>query len=155
MENTTKPNEDDILGKKVYLPPKREGIRKTVIFDLDETLIHCNDNPENPCDIKVPIKFTGGDIVQAGLIIRPFAKEILKELSKHYEVVIFTASHACYANIVLNLLDPEHKYISYRLFREHCIKTKEGIFIKDLRVISNRKLKDMVIIDNAFYSYGF
>lgn len=155
MENTPKPSEDDILGKKVYLPPKREGIKKTVIFDLDETLIHCNDNPSNPCDIKVPIKFTGGDIIQAGLIIRPYAKEILELMSQHYEVVVFTASHACYANIVLNILDPQNKFISYRLFREHCIKTKEGIFIKDLRVISNRKLKDMVIIDNAFYSYGF
>ena len=155
MQNTPKPSEDDILDKKVYLPPMRDGIKKTVIFDLDETLIHCNDDPRHPCDIKVPIKFSGGDVVQAGLIIRPFAKEILQNLSKHYEVVVFTASHACYANIVLNLLDPENKYISYRLFRENCIKTKEGIFIKDLRVISNRKMKNMVIVDNAFYSYGF
>lgn len=155
MKNNTKPDEDEILGKKVYLPPKREGISKTIIFDLDETLIHCNDDPTQPCDIKVPIKFTGGDVIQAGLTIRPYAKEILKILSQHYEIVVFTASHACYANIVLNILDPENKFISYRLFRDHCMKTKEGIFIKDLRIISNRKMKDMLIVDNAFYSYGF
>lgn len=81
MKNNTKPDEDEILGKKVYLPPKREGISKTIIFDLDETLIHCNDDPTQPCDIKVPIKFTGGDVIQAGLTIRPYAKEILKILS--------------------------------------------------------------------------
>jgi CTD small phosphatase-like protein 2 len=155
MSTCSKPNDDKLLSKKVYLPPKREGIQKTVIFDLDETLIHCNDDPDMSCDVKVPIKFAGGDVVQAGIIIRPFAREILEKLSKHYEIVIFTASHACYANIVLNLLDPENKYISYRLFREHCIKTKEGIFIKDLRIFSNRNLKDLFIVDNAFYSYGY
>jgi len=68
---------------------------------------------------------------------------------------VFTASHPCYANIILNILDPQNEYISYRLFREHCHKTKEGIFVKDLRVISNRNLKDIVIVDNYSYSYGF
>lgn len=155
IQNTQKPSDDVLLDKKVYLPPQQNGDKKTLIFDLDETLIHCNDNPETPCDIKVPIKFTGGDIVEAGLVIRPYAVECLKELSKYYEIVIFTASHSCYANIVLNLLDPENKYITYRLFREHCIKTSEGIFIKDLRVFANRKMKDLIIVDNAFYSFGF
>lgn len=155
IQNTEKPGEDRLLEKKVYLPPQNNKEKKTLIFDLDETLIHCNDNSEAPCDIKVPIKFTGGDIVEAGLVIRPYAVEALRELSKYFEIVIFTASHACYANIVLNLLDPENKYITFRLFREHCFKTKEGIFIKDLRVFANRKMKDLIIIDNAFYSYGF
>lgn len=69
--------------------------------------------------------------------------------------MIFTASHSCYANEVLNVLDPENKYISYRLYRESCIKTEDGIFIKDLRVFGNRQLKDILLVDNAFYSYGF
>ena len=33
--------------------------------------------------------------------------------------------------------------------------TEEGIHIKDLRVISNRKLDDIVIVDNACYSFGY
>lgn len=155
IQNSEKPKDDELLDRKVYLPPQQNGDKKTLIFDLDETLIHCNDNPEAPCDIKVPIKFKGGDVVEAGLVIRPYAVECLQKLSKVFEIVIFTASHSCYANIVLNLLDPENKYITFRLFREHCFKTKEGIFIKDLRVFANRKMKDLIIIDNAFYSFGF
>lgn len=49
--------------------------------------------------------------------------------------MVFTASHSCYANVVLDYLDPNHKYIQYRLFRENCIQTEEGVYIKDLRVI--------------------
>ena len=41
------------------------------------------------------------------------------------------------------------------MYREHCISTKEGVFIKDLRVIKNRELKDMIIVDNAAYSFAF
>lgn len=36
-------------------------------------------------------------IIQAGINIRPFAKEILQEISKYFEVIIFTASHSSYA----------------------------------------------------------
>ena len=41
------------------------------------------------------------------------------------------------------------------MYRDSCIKTEEGVYIKDLRIIKNRKLKDLVIIDNAVYSFGF
>jgi CTD small phosphatase-like protein 2 len=76
-------------------------------------------------------------------------------MSKVYEVMIFTASHSCYANVVLNILDPDNEYITYRLFRDQCLQTNEGIFIKDLRIIANRHLENMLIVDNATYSFGF
>jgi CTD small phosphatase-like protein 2 len=76
-------------------------------------------------------------------------------MSEVYEVMIFTASHSCYANVVLNILDPNNEYITYRLFRDQCLQTNEGIFIKDLRIIANRSLSNMLIVDNATYSFGF
>ncbi len=76
-------------------------------------------------------------------------------MSQYYEIVVFTASHACYANVVLDYLDPNNQYISHRLFRESCIVTEEGVHIKDLRVIGNRNLKDIILVDNAAYSFGF
>ena len=72
-----------------------------------------------------------------------------------YEIIVFTASHSCYANVVLDYIDPNNKLISHRLFRENCIQTEEGVFIKDLRVLSNRSLHEMIIVDNAAYSFGF
>lgn len=76
-------------------------------------------------------------------------------MSKIFEVVIFTASHPSYANKVIDLLDPEGTLISQRLFRNHCHCTEEGIYIKDLRVLRGRDPKNMVIVDNSVYCFGF
>ena len=35
------------------------------------------------------------------------------------------------------------------------METKIGFFIKDLRIIKNRELKDMIIVDNLAHSFGF
>jgi CTD small phosphatase-like protein 2 len=56
---------------------------------------------------------------------------------------------------VLDHLDPGNEFIHHRLFREHCVITEESVYIKDLRVLGNRELKDIVIIDNATYSFGY
>lgn len=81
-------------------------------------------------------------------------QETLQRLSNHFELIAFTASHRCYANKIIDLLDPKNIYFSHRLFRESCFRTKQGIYIKDLRII-NRPLKDVILVDNAAYSYGF
>lgn len=126
-----------------------------MVFDLDETLIHCNESINLPCDVVLPIKFPHGDVIEAGINIRPYAIECLEELSKYYEIIVFTASHSCYANVALDYLDPENKYIHHRLFRDHCVTTEEGLYIKDLRVLANRDLRDVIIVDNAVYSFGY
>ena len=68
---------------------------------------------------------------------------------------VFTASHREYADAVVDLIDPDKTLIQFRLYREHCFQTKEGIFVKDLRVIRNRSLKDLILVDNSVYSFGF
>ena len=92
--------------------------------------------------------------MKAKINVRPYAKNVIKQLSNYFEIIVFTASHGCYANKVLDFLDPKNKYISHRLFRENCVLTEEGIYVKDLRVI-NRKLSDMILVDNALYSFCF
>lgn len=146
--------EDEFLEKKVYLPPKRNKKMKTLVLDLDETLVHCSENIDQSFDILTKIKFTGGETLDCGVNFRPFAPQFLRLLSKIYEIVIFTASHSCYANSILNLLDPSNKYITFRMFRNSCLETEEKIFVKDLRIFANRKLKNIVIVDNACYSYA-
>jgi len=56
---------------------------------------------------------------------------------------------------VLDYLDPKRELIERRLYRDSCMLTEEGVYIKDLRIIKNRNLKEVVIIDNAVYSFGF
>ena len=35
------------------------------------------------------------------------------------------------------------------------METKNGFFIKDLRILKDRKLQDIVIVDNLVHSFGF
>ncbi|OMJ78713.1 hypothetical protein SteCoe_21433 [Stentor coeruleus] len=141
--------------KKIKIPRKKGWEnRKTIVFDLDETLVHCVDDCIETADIVIDIHFPSGEIVKAGVNIRPFAKECLQEASKYFEVIIFTASHKYYADEVLNHLDPQNEYINYRLYRENCILA-EGVHIKDLRILKDRKLKNTVIVDNCAYSFAY
>jgi Dullard-like phosphatase family protein len=152
-----KPTDPAVLAQKRVYFPKRDTHKdkKTLVFDMDETLIHCNESLDMPADVILPILFPNGEVVEAGVNVRPYAIECLRELSQHFEIIVFTASHSCYANVVLDYLDPHEEFIHHRMFRESCVVSDEGLHIKDLRVIGNRNLKDMVLIDNAAYSYGF
>lgn len=93
-----------------------------------------------------------GSVCEVFVLKRPGVDRFLKELSKYYELMIYTASLEKYADPLLDWLDPE-RLIAYRLFREHCTYYN-GIFVKDLNRI-DRPLKDCIIIDNSPTSYLF
>lgn len=79
------------------------------------------------------------------------------------EVMIFTASHECYANEVkyfylyikvINYIDPE-KRVCKRIYRDSCVTVgEENYYIKNLEVL-DRDLKDIVLVDNASYSFVY
>lgn len=73
-------------------------------------------------------------------------------------MIIYTASDQSYADSVINYIDPTKEYFKYRLYRHNCVKltTENGtIYVKDLRIIKNIPLKNMVIIDNSVLSFAF
>jgi CTD small phosphatase-like protein 2 len=76
-------------------------------------------------------------------------------MSQLYTIYIYTASSAAYANAIMGYIDPSKEMIQGILTRSNCMETKNGFFIKDLRIISNKKLKDMIIVDNLAHSFGF
>ena len=81
-----KPTNVEVKRRMIKLPkPKKADIKKTIIFDMDETLIHCVDDieSENP-DVVLNIKFPSGDVVEAGINIRPYALHCLKEANKYF-----------------------------------------------------------------------
>ena len=71
-----------------------------------------------------------------------------------FQVVVFTASHKTYADAVLDFLDPDQELIDARFYRDSCYQTEQGVYIKDLRIF-DRPIEDIVIVDNAVYSFGF
>ena len=83
----TPPHPSAIEHLLVDLPePNAPHKIKTIVFDLDETLIHCVDDVDrdNP-DVIIPIKFSEDpEPVLAGINIRPYAKECLKAANEHF-----------------------------------------------------------------------
>ena len=47
------------------------------------------------------------------------------------------------------------RLIDHRLYRHHCVRTPNGIFVKDLRILRNRDLSQVILVDNAVYSFGY
>ena len=82
--------------------------------------------------------------------VRPGCSEFLAEMSKHYEVVIFTASLSKYANPLMDILDPE-RFCTGRLFREHCCYV-DRVYVKDMSQLG-RRIEDVILVDNSPNSY--
>ena len=87
--------------------------------------------------------------------MRPYLDNCLEHLEKMYEIAVFTAGEQSYADAVLDYLDEERKIIKHRLYRQHCVNTEKGIYVKDLRIIQDREMKDIVIVDNSIVSFAF
>ena len=71
--------EERIEDKKINLPdPWNPEHKKVLIFDMDETLIHCVDDIEtqNP-DVLLEIDFPGEETVCAGINLRPYLMQCL------------------------------------------------------------------------------
>ena len=149
--NLKKMSEINPIPKSCLLSPKT-CTKKTLVLDLDETLVHSQFFPF-PIKSDVILKINIQEQVQdIHVLIRPGVQTFLQRLSKLYEIVIFTASVSKYADPLLDILDKDN-YCSFRLFREHC--TMIGVtFIKDLNKLG-RDLKDVIIVDNSPLSYSF
>jgi CTD small phosphatase-like protein 2 len=82
-------------------------------------LVHCIDDIESTYfDLPISVKFPTGETIEAGINVRPFAYECLKIARENYQVVIFTASHKAYADVVLDTLEKEFKKEKYLTLEE-------------------------------------
>ena len=150
------PSEGTSNNKKKYLLPEKTSNKKTLVLDLDETLVHSvggiGSNPGTPSQsdftIKVPQINSSHDV---HVMVRPHVEEFLERMSKRFELVIFTASISKYANPLLNIVD-KMGYVPFRLFREHCTLINTA-FVKDLSLLG-RDFKDIIILDNNPTAYA-
>ena len=125
--------------------------KKTLILDLDETLVHSSFKPIPNPDYIIPVEIEGR-LVDVYVLKRPWLDEFLSEITGHFEIVVFTASLAKYADPLLDLLD-QSAAVRWRLFRESCYPY-EGNYVKDLACLG-RELSTTIIVDNSPHSYVF
>jgi len=134
---------------ELLLPPNISK-KKTLVLDLDETLVHSQFGPFNiPSDVVINIEIEN-ELHDIHVLVRPGVKEFLEKMSKKFEIIIFTASISKYAGPLLDILDKD-KNCSFRLFREHCTLLNSS-FVKDLKKLG-RDLKDVIIVDNSPMAY--
>jgi Dullard-like phosphatase family protein len=142
-----------------------DEITKCIVLDMDETLLSATcdidteyyENQDKKMKVDYIVKSTHQsemDCYKIKVRLRPHVKEVLQYLADLYSVVVFTAGTQEYADPILDELDPDGSLFSGRFYRHHGIR-KDKFFVKDLRVISNFALKDIILVDNSIISFAF
>jgi len=137
---------------------------KTLILDLDETLIHSTSRlgglpgagggwGSSSLKVRVVEVVLEGKSVVYHVYKRPWVDLFLKKVAAWYTVVIFTASMREYADPVIDWLDNECGIINGRYFRESC-QLVNGSYVKDLSKVKG-DLTRVCLIDNSPASYSY
>jgi len=134
---------------KGKLPPQVGKKKKTLVLDLDDTLIHSSFDKSSPHDFSIRTVLEGV-LCFVYVAVRPYAYQLLQSLAKYYEIVIFTASVPHYAKPIVKALD-KTKAISYILCREDCT-IRRGDVIKDLSSLG-RRMNSLIIVEDSPRSY--
>ncbi|SMY29280.1 unnamed protein product [Zymoseptoria tritici ST99CH_1A5] len=141
--------------------------KKTLIIDLDETLIHSmakGGRMSTGHMVEVRLSYptstsANSPPLASGVPIlyyvheRPACHEFLRKVAKWYNLIVFTASVQEYADPVIDWLERERKYFSGRYYRQHCTY-RNGAYIKDLAMVEP-DLSRVAILDNSPMSYIF
>ena len=142
-----------------------EGPKKTLIIDLDETLIHSMAKGGRMSTGHMVEVRLGGPVSSSGVSLgpgvpilyyvheRPNCHEFLRKVCKWYNLIVFTASVQEYADPVIDWLERERKYFSGRYYRQHCT-FRNGAYIKYLAQVEP-DLSRVMILDNSPMSYIF
>ena len=129
IENNNNNNNDiNQIIKTPYITTKMQK-NFCLVLDLDETITH-----------NTPANY---------FLVRPGTINFLTEISKYYEIIIFTSAQQNYADNILNRLDPEKKFISYRFYKQHTY-IEENKIVKNIKYLG-RDLKKIIFIDNIKY----
>lgn len=163
--------------------PGKKRKRKTLVLDLDETLIHSlsrgsprSFNANGGSSHMIEIKLNNVATLYYAHK-RPYCDFFLKEVSKWFELQIFTASVKEYADPIIDWLESDvlsshhkkktplgshdtsarpPKVFTKRYYRNHCTHRTGVGYIKDLGKFFPTKddLKNVIILDNSPISYA-
>ncbi|CAG8458871.1 11290_t:CDS:2 [Funneliformis caledonium] len=143
LKNSTKPVHQSSLTSTPSFSSMMKT--KTLILDLDETLIHSTSRGSR-ADAHMIEVMVDNHACLYYVYKRPHVDHFLKK------VVIFTASMPEYADPVIDWLDPNKSLIGNRYFRQSCTN-RNGAYIKDLTIIEP-DLSKVCLVDNSPISYA-
>ena len=142
-----------------------KSLKKLLLLDLDETLIHSIFRTEQnykeldsfkkltKCTNKI-FKYEDEDFQYCfDVYFRPYLFDFLNDIKNYFDLGIFTAARKNYADTIIDYIDPKKEIFKFRIYRNACISIKQTIFIKDLRILKNYDLKNVILLDNSLYSF--
>lgn len=144
-----------VPARSSFLLPRqtRHSHKKTLVLDLDETLVHSTlDGSDEHSDFVFPVSL-GSITHMVAVRKRPHMHTFLETMARHFEIVVFTASQQIYAEQLLDIVDPNGEFIRHRIYRDSCV-VWEGNYLKDLTVLG-RDLAHTIIVDNSPQAFGF
>lgn len=134
---------------EMLLPPSCTPRLKTLVLDLDETLIYTSFKKGKHYDFSTEVEVNGK--LEKIYVTKRFGLDIfLFEMSQLYELVIYTAGTQYYTDAILKAIDLQ-KRISHVLYREHCTILNGSYFLKNLGQLG-RSLKQTILVDVFFPS---
>ena len=108
----------------------------TLVLGLEETLLN----------FKINLITNKGTIR-----LRPYLFPFLDSVQKYFNIIIFTFSEFNYANQLIEAIESNKKYFSYKFFIEHCVIINNYL-VKDISRIGI-DLDKIIIIDNMPNNY--
>lgn len=133
--------------------------RKTLVLDLDETLIHSQHDglgraaivkPGKPADFTLNVVIDNHP-VSFFVHKRPHVDFFLETVSKWFDLVVFTASMEVYGKAVCDKLDEKKIIFKKRYYRQDC-RLEFQSYTKDLHQV-NKDLGSVFILDNSPGAY--
>ena len=118
--------------QQTFLIPFASTKPLTLVLDLDETLVNVN-------------------VLNSIITLRPGLRNFLNDMSRYYELIIFTTSLQEYADGVLSVIEKDRKYFAYKLYRQHAHFVNNK-YIKNLSLIG-RDLSKTIIVDDKTISF--
>ena len=77
------------------------------------------------------------------------------KLTRFFNIFVFTRECKSLAVQIVKRLDPESIIFSGILSQKKCFRTNIGHFLKDLRIISDKGMGDLIVIDSEAFSFGY
>jgi len=133
--------------------------RKTLVLDLDETLIHSQHDGMGRQTVArpgVPADFTLNVVIDNHPVSffvhkRPHVDYFLETVSKWFDLVVFTASMEVYGKAVCDKLEENKVIFKRRLYRQDC-RLEFQSYTKDLAQV-NSDIGSVFILDNSPGAY--
>lgn len=164
------PVSDASIPRKFYLPPKKKPDQGTLIIGLSEILVREVDYDQavhlskssQINTVQVTVGKSSNSVTPLKRIyqLRPGLQEALSLLAEQFELVIWSEMPSEISNQLVDAMDPQNKYITFRLYLEECFEvnllTKGTRIVKPHNIFANRSYHDVFqLCHQANYAYPY